>query len=74
VQCSYEGDKNSTLENDYALGALIDMECQEQGLVLRPIINMCVMSPPLVISEDQINQMFDILGLAIRKVDSVKGV
>jgi putrescine aminotransferase len=42
--------------------------------VLRPIINMCVMSPPLVISEDQINQMFDILGQAIRKVDSVKGV
>jgi hypothetical protein len=26
-----------------------------------------------VISEDQINQMFDILGNAIRKVDSVKG-
>ncbi|WP_051076581.1 aminotransferase [Octadecabacter arcticus] len=74
VQCSYKGDKNSTLENDYALGALIDMECQELGLVLRPIINMCVMSPPLVISEDQINQMFDILGQAIRKVDSVKGV
>ncbi|MFT5272028.1 MAG: hypothetical protein ACI85V_002047 [bacterium] len=26
-----------------------------------------------MISEDQINQMFDILGNAIRKVDSVKG-
>ena len=68
VQCSFDGDKNSSLENDYELGALIDAECQENGLLLRPIINMCVMSPPLVIAEDQINQMFDVLGMAIKKV------
>jgi putrescine aminotransferase len=68
VQCSYERDKNSSLENDYELGALIDAECQKNGLVLRPIINMCVMSPPLVISDGQINQMFDILGRAIKTV------
>lgn len=73
VQCSYGGERNSSLESDYALGALIDEECQQRGLVLRPIINMCVMSPPLVISEDQINQMFDILGHAIQKVDNING-
>ena len=70
VQCSYDGDTNSSLEDDYALGALIDTECQDRGLVLRPIINMCVMSPPLVISEDQINGMFDILGKSITQVAS----
>ncbi|MEM9580166.1 MAG: aminotransferase [Pseudomonadota bacterium] len=69
VQCSYEGDRNSTLARDYELGALIDAECQSRGLLLRPIINMCVMSPPLVITQDQINQMFDILDAAIRAVD-----
>ena len=68
IQCSYESDRNSSLERDYELGALIDAECQENGLLLRPIINMCVMSPPLIISQDQINQMFDILGKAIKKV------
>ena len=68
VQCSFDRDRNSSLENDYTLGALIDAECQENGLVLRPIINMCVMSPPLVISESQIQQMFDILHKAILKV------
>lgn len=73
VKCSYDGDNNSSLESDYALGALIDAECQERGLVLRPVINMCVMSPPIVISEDQINQMFDILGQAIRKVANSGG-
>ncbi len=73
MQCSYDGEKNRSLESDYALGALIDAECQDRGLVLRPIINMCVMPPPLFISEDQINQMFDILGQAIGKVDRVNG-
>lgn len=68
VQCSYNKDKNGTLDDDYKLGALIDAECQEMGLVLRPIINMCVMSPPLIITKDQINQMFDILAKAITKV------
>ncbi|MDG1677918.1 MAG: aminotransferase class III-fold pyridoxal phosphate-dependent enzyme, partial [Tateyamaria sp.] len=74
VQCSYERDKNSSLENDYELGALIDAECQKNGLVLRPIINMCVMSPPLVISDGQINQMFDILGRAIKTVATSKAL
>ena len=68
VQCSYDGDRNSSLEADYALGAKIDAACQEQGLLLRPVINMCVMSPPLVITADQINQMFDVLERAIRQV------
>jgi adenosylmethionine-8-amino-7-oxononanoate aminotransferase len=72
VQCSYDCDKSSSLEADYELGAKIDFVCQERGLLLRPIINMCVMSPPLIISEAQIHTMFDILDFAIRKVDSAQ--
>lgn len=64
VQCS-SGDEDS-LERDYALGGMIDAHCQANGLILRPIINMCVFSPPLVINEAQINQMFDILSDAIQ--------
>ncbi|WP_299872011.1 aminotransferase [uncultured Sulfitobacter sp.] len=73
IECSYDPGRRASLERDYALGGLIDAECQARGLVLRPLINMCVMSPPLVISPDQIDQMFDILAQAIRKVDSVGG-
>lgn len=61
VQCSVTGKINTSLEDDYALGAIIDEECQKLGLILRPVINMCVFSPPLIISRDQINQMFDIV-------------
>ena len=66
VQCSLDGNKDGLLEGDYEIGARIDAECQKRGLLVRPIINMCVMSPPLVISEAQIHQMFDILTEGIR--------
>lgn len=35
------------------------------AVLVRPLINMCVMSPPLTISESQIDQMADILRRSI---------
>ena len=32
------------------------------------MVNMCVFSPPLIITEDQIDEMFDILDAAIGQV------
>ena len=37
---------------------------------MRPIINMCVFSPPLVISREEIDVMFDILDEAIAEVEA----
>lgn len=54
------------LEQDKNIGVMIDAHCQAQGLILRPIINMCVFSPPLIISEPQIHDMFDIIDKSIR--------
>ncbi|MGI9395099.1 MAG: aminotransferase, partial [Boseongicola sp.] len=65
VQCAISGDLETSLQDDYALGAIIDEECQKLGLIVRPIINMCVLSPPLIISASQIDQMFDILAQGI---------
>lgn len=67
VECTLGQDGKSQLEIDKDVGARIDAHCQALGLILRPIINMCVFSPPLIITEDQINQMFDILRVGIRK-------
>ncbi|SLN33168.1 aminotransferase [Ruegeria meonggei] len=61
VQCSETGDAQDDLKRDYQLGAMIDAECQKRGLILRPIVNMCVFSPPLIINEAEIHRMFDIL-------------
>jgi adenosylmethionine-8-amino-7-oxononanoate aminotransferase len=39
----------------------IDQHCQRLGLIVRPLINMCVMSPPLVITKPQIDDLVGIL-------------
>ena len=59
IECSL-GDK-SNLSKDYEVGSCIDRHCQELGLLVRPLINMCVFSPPLIITESQLHEMFDIL-------------
>ncbi|MGN6305468.1 MAG: aspartate aminotransferase family protein, partial [Mesorhizobium sp.] len=49
------------LELDNAVGKRIDRHCHELGLLVRPLINMCVMSPPLIITKEQIDTMVAIL-------------
>ena len=53
---------------------LIDEHCQEMGLIVRPIINMCVFSPPLIITGEQIDEMFDILEEGIKRTAKDLGV
>lgn len=50
---------------DSEFGARVDAKCEERGLIVRPLINMCVFSPPLIITEGQIDRMFEILDKAI---------
>jgi len=60
--------EQSRLAVDKELGARVDAKCDEMGLIVRPLINMCVFSPPLVITKAQIEQMFDILETAVGQV------
>ncbi|WP_170552872.1 aminotransferase [Ruegeria atlantica] len=66
VECVADANADNLLDLDKSVGALIDQHCQENGLILRPIINMCVFSPPLIITEGELNRMFDILEKGIR--------
>ena len=52
---------------DKEVGYRIDAHCQELGLMVRPLINMCVFSPPLVITKPEIDLMFAILAEGIRR-------
>jgi adenosylmethionine-8-amino-7-oxononanoate aminotransferase len=61
VECVADRDSKDPLELDRAVGMRIDRHCQARGLIVRPLINMCVMSPPLVISESEIDFMVDCL-------------
>mgnify|MGYP002525520170 FL=1 len=56
-----EPENPDALEMDIAMGSRIDKHCQELGLIVRPLWNMCVFSPPLIITPKQIDEMFNIL-------------
>ena len=62
--------KAENLEAERTLGAQIDKACEDLGLIVRPLINMAVFSPPLIITKDQIDEMFDILEQALEKVSA----
>jgi adenosylmethionine-8-amino-7-oxononanoate aminotransferase len=62
--------QSETLDVDYKFGELIDAATEKRGLLVRPIINMCVFSPPLIITKKEIDDMFDILDEALNEVQS----
>lgn len=62
--------KGDRLALDHEFGNRVDRKCEELGLIVRPLINMCVFSPPLIITKQQIDEMFDILEEAIRSVEA----
>ncbi len=61
VECSLNGGAEDDLELDYAIGNRIDAHCQALGLLVRPFVNMCVMSPPLPITHEQVDALVDTL-------------
>ncbi len=61
VECVISRESKDALLLDYDIGARIDAHCQRLGLLVRPLINMCVMSPPLVITEAQVDEMVGLL-------------
>ena len=63
-------DVNKQLEIDYEFGSRMDKKCEAKGLIVRPLINMCVFSPPLTITIEQIGEMFDIIEESLVEVSN----
>ncbi len=61
VECVADRESNNPLKLDYEVGKRIDAHCHALGLLVRPLIHMCVMSPPLIIIREQIDDMVAIL-------------
>jgi len=61
VECVISKDSKNPLTLDYEIGNRIDKHCQRLGLIVRPLINMCVMSPPLVVTRAQIDDLVGML-------------
>jgi len=67
IDCVADKASKNPLELDYEVGSRIDAHCQALGLLVRPMINMCVMSPPLIIERPQIDSMVEILRTGIER-------
>ena len=50
-------------------GLEVGTRCYEKGAWVRTIGDIIVLSPPLIVSEDQINEIFQIIRESIRQVD-----
>ncbi|MFZ1815876.1 MAG: aminotransferase [Rhizobiaceae bacterium] len=61
VECVADRESKNPLRLDTEVGARIDRHCQKLGLLVRPLFNMCVMSPPLVITRNQIDDLVGML-------------
>jgi adenosylmethionine-8-amino-7-oxononanoate aminotransferase len=70
VECVADHESNNPLRLDTEVGQRIDVHCQELGLLVRPLINMCVMSPPLTITREQIDTMVEILREGISRTQT----
>ncbi|MEO1198567.1 MAG: aminotransferase [Pseudomonadota bacterium] len=74
IECVADRTSKNPLALDLEVGARIDTHCQELGLLVRPLINMIVMSPPLIIEKPEIDRMVEILheGISRTMVDLKK--
>lgn len=65
VECLADKNATEVTDLDRRIGARIDEIAFELGLIVRPLGNMCVLSPPLVISKPEIDEMIGVLKEAI---------
>ena len=56
-------DPDESRDSEFA--RTVDRLCQENGLIVRPVYNSCVFSPPLVITHAQVDALVEILRDAI---------
>ncbi|MGJ7042891.1 adenosylmethionine-8-amino-7-oxononanoate aminotransferase [Shinella sp. BE166] len=68
VECVTDPSSEQATKLDAEMALRVDRECYEAGLIVRPISNMCVLSPPLIITREEIDTIVGILGRSIEKV------
>lgn len=56
------------LAPELAIGKRISSEAQARGVLVRPIAHLNVLSPPLILDEDEIDHLVEVLGTSIKVV------
>ncbi|WP_197708108.1 aminotransferase [Hartmannibacter diazotrophicus] len=66
VECTVGMETGPTARN-MALAQRVDRYCEEAGLLVRPYENLCILSPPLIVTERHIDSIVAILGASIER-------
>ncbi len=61
IECVADKETKEPFATGVDIGLRIDRHCQKRGLILRPFENFCVLSPPLIITEEEIGRMVEIV-------------
>lgn len=70
IECRRSKNTEDVSSFDVALARRVDQYCQKAGLLVRPFENLCILSPPLTISREKIDEIVAILDQAIRDATS----
>lgn len=68
VECHVPGEVGPTARNQ-ALARRVDAYCESSGLLVRPYENLCIMSPPLIITRGEIDRVVDILADSLARAE-----
>ena len=66
IECVINKDSKEALILDKAIGSRIDEESIKLGLIIRPLYHICVLSPALIITKSQIDNLVEKLYTAIK--------
>jgi adenosylmethionine-8-amino-7-oxononanoate aminotransferase len=69
VECVADKQAKTPCPSDWAVAKRVFERCRERGLMIRPLGNWIVLSPPLTISKAEIDESVTALRGAIRDVE-----
>lgn len=65
VECVANKETKEPMAPEIQVGRRIDQHCQRRGLILRPLLHLLVLSPPLIITQEQIDRIVEIMRAGI---------
>lgn len=69
IECHVFGELGPTARNQ-ALAHRVDTYCEMSGLLVRPYENLCIMSPPLIITKGEIDRIVEIMADSLARAEN----
>ncbi|WP_439133436.1 aminotransferase [Pseudomaricurvus sp.] len=69
VEC-WTGNETGPTARNMALAQRVDEYCEQNGLLVRPYENLCIMSPPLIVEKSDIDRIISIFSQALNRAQS----